>query len=138
MTMVQTRNSKKPETLGALYICIYIYISYILQKKELSRKQVSFISCTQKDNRNVSNNIIKRNKNKKIKEKKTRMKYVLKENETLKYSSSFLRVKNKAWVNKKLYYIRGKPVKGGVKSKRLYWELYKYIKKTRYEEAIKN
>ena len=114
MTMVQTKNTKKPETLGALYI------SYILQKKELDRKQVSFISCTQKDNRNVSNNIIKRNKNKKRKEKKTRMKYVLKENETLKYSSSFLRVKNKAWVNKKLYYIRGKPVKGGVKSKRLY------------------
>ena len=70
MTMVQTRNSKKPETLGALYI--YIYISYILQKKELSRKQVSFISCTQKDNRNVSNNIIKRNKNKKRKEKKNK------------------------------------------------------------------
>ena len=66
------------------------------------------------------------------------MKYVLKENETLKYSSSFLRVKNFMLNNKDSYYIRGKPVKGGVKSKRLYWELYKYIKKTRYEEAIKN
>ena len=25
MTMVQTKNTKKPETLGALYIYIYIY-----------------------------------------------------------------------------------------------------------------
>ena len=48
------------------------------------------------------------------------MKYVLKENETLKYSSSFLRVKNFMLNNKDSYYIRGKPVKGGVKSKRLY------------------
>ena len=104
MRMVQTRKNKTLETLGTLYI----YIVYFTKEK-LSRKETSFVSCTHKNDRNVSTNVINSKQNKKIEKKNRRREYVL------EHTPPFLCVKSEASNNKKIYYIRGKATRKKLK-----------------------